>query len=144
MSHILCCFTKRMCNVNKTCAQGWAKAVPEGCPQSEPITDTETNVLFHLVATDPPTEEDFQSQRELHPDRHFQGVTECVARSLSNWTDFSKCNDLRKIGRHKKKLVGRIQLAPNSGAISTRPDGHVSWWPCKGFDPVSATEVVRK
>ena len=142
MLHILCSTVQHMCNATKPCTSGWAKELFPGCPETEPITDTGTTVLFHLVATDPPTIDDFRSQRELQPDKHFEDVSECVTRSLSNWLDYSKCNSLRKNRRHRPKRIARVQLAPDSGVIWTRDDGHVSWWPCGAFDAVSASTIV--
>lgn len=132
-----------MCRVAGACASGWAKALPPACPKSEPtIIDADDRDVFHLVAADPPTDEDFRSQHELQPDKHFENVTPCVTRSLSNWSTYAQCDGVRKFKRHKTKKIAKLSLRLDAGVISVRDDGHVSLWHCKAFDLVTASQVV--
>ena len=59
--------------------------LPPGCPpEGQGLTKeiTTETICYRLVRNDPPTDEDFRSQRTLEPNRDF-GVSECRAKGLS-------------------------------------------------------------
>ncbi len=58
------------------------EALPPQCPPATADEITKEVTVYRLVASKPPTEQDFKSQRELMPKAKFQ-VDECRARGLS-------------------------------------------------------------
>ena len=51
--------------------------LPQDCPPAGAAEILAPREVFRLVREDPPSDGDFASQRELSPERHFSGVTEC-------------------------------------------------------------------
>lgn len=129
-----------MCNILKPCDRGWAEPLPEACP---PVVaeDPAEQVAYRLIAGDPPTPDDFQSQRNTHPDRHFN-VSECVARSVSVWSSIERARALRLKSPHQGKKIAAITLVRGTGVV-TRRKAHISWWRCLAFDAVANSQVIE-
>ena len=48
----------------------WFENLPENCPPNDAINPTDF-LCFRLAAQNPPTEEDYLSQRETYPEKKF-------------------------------------------------------------------------
>ena len=61
-------------------AMTYREPLPEDCPPDNAQEITAPRVVYRLVRSNPPTDDDFRSQREERPDQVFHDVTECRAR----------------------------------------------------------------
>ena len=110
--------------------------LPEGCPPDAAEEIATPRVAFRLVRTDPPTPDDFLSQRQEKPGRTFQGVTECQACGLSVFTDRHDAEaKALKLPHLKNRVICRVMLPPGAGRIQpTFQPSHHTWWPLATFD----------
>ena len=60
-------------------AMTYREPLPEGCPPDNAEEIIAPRVVYRLVRNNPPTGDDFRSQRSERPDRVFHDVTECRA-----------------------------------------------------------------
>ena len=73
----------------------WIEDLPNECPPKDAFEPN--NLKFYRLAKDASIDEgDFQSQRALQPNKTFNGVSECVARSLSVYNNAAKCINMTK------------------------------------------------
>ena len=61
----------------------YREELPAQCPPDGAEEITAEREVFRVVKTDPPTEDDFRSQRAMKPDAVFQDVSERLAKGLS-------------------------------------------------------------
>ena len=110
--------------------------LPEGCPPDAAEEITTPRVAFRLVRTDPPTPDDFLSQRQENPGRMFSGVTECQACGLSVFADRRDVEARAlKLPRLKNRKLCRVTLPAGAGRIQqTFQPSHHTWWPLAAFD----------
>ena len=116
--------------------------LPDGCPPPDAQEITQALVVFRLVDGDPPTDDDFRSQRAQKPNNQFN-VPECQARGLSV---FSKLRDAEKqlrMPNHNGKLICRATLDRGAGHIlKTGRKSHFTWWPLADFDTLNHCQMV--
>ena len=115
--------------------------LPPGCPPETAEEIINETICYRLVNNDPPTEDDFRSQRTLEPNRDF-GVSECRARGLSV---FMQAADAARAAQRSRNLRGAqlVQLTLNPGAGYIKQTGsrsHHTWWPYKAFDVLANYE----
>ena len=76
--------------------------LPNGCPPIESTEVVDERVVFRLVNSNPPTGDDFRSQRSERPTAIFPPtISECIARGISVHTernDSENCGDCRASG----------------------------------------------
>ena len=101
-------------------------------------------VMFRLVRTDPPTAQDFLSQRQEKPERVFSGVTECETRGLSVFGQRrdaeAKALKLPHLRNHK---ICQVTLSAGAGSIQqTFQPSHHTWWPLAAFDILAHCEAA--
>ena len=118
--------------------------LPPGCPPEEAKEITTETICYRLVRNDPPTDEDFRSQRTLEPNRDF-GVSECRAKGLSV---FMQPRDATGAANRSRNLRGAkvAQLTLNTGSGYIKKIGgrsHHTWWPYKAFDILANCEVIK-
>jgi hypothetical protein len=118
--------------------------LPPGCPSGEAEEITIPTICYRLVHNDPPTDDDFRSQRALEPNRDF-GVSECRARGLSV---FMQAADAARAANRSRNLRGAkvAQMILNAGAGYIKKTGsrsHRTWWPYKAFDVLANCEVIE-
>ena len=87
------------------------------------------------MRNNPPTDDDFRSQRAEQPDRVFRNISECQARGLSVRTDLESAVDLMGLRTMRGRMLCRVQLDHGSGRImQTGEDPHHStWWPLADY-----------
>lgn len=90
---------------------------------------------FRLIDCKTPNCKDFHSHRHLYPNKRFH-TTECIARSLSVFTDISDCLNLTKLPMHRNKTVVEVALTSNDGVLKQtgNKQNHYSWWRSCEFD----------
>ena len=118
--------------------------LPDGCPPDNAYKIRRETICYRLVHNDPPTDDDFRSQRTLEPNRDF-GVPECRARDLSIFTQVA---DAVRVVQRSRNLRGAklAQLTLNQGAGYIKQTGgrsHHTWWPYKAFDILANCEVMK-
>ena len=121
------------------------ESLPAGCPPDEAGEIVETRIVYRLVRNNPPTEEDFRSQRASNPDRVFRNVNECQARGLSVRSGRRESIEYMKLRRFRSSLLCRVQLGGGAGYIQQTGEGtHHTWWPLASFDILanSSLEVL--
>ena len=119
--------------------------LPEGCPPEGAEEILQARVVFRLTRTNPPTLDDFKSQRaeNPNPNKNFRGVSECQARGLSVFTDFKRATQALKLPRMRGRLVCQVQLARGAGFImQTGRRNHYTWWPLADFDILANCSII--
>lgn len=124
-------------------AQPFRDELPEGCPPENAKEIVNETICYRLVHNEPPTDDDFRSQRALEPNRDF-GVSECRTRGLSV---FMQASDATRAARRSRNLRGamlaRLILNQGSGYIKqTGTRSHHTWWPYQAFDILANCEVM--
>lgn len=116
--------------------------LPEGCPPDESDEITELREVFRLVRSNPPTDEDFLSQRVKKPRQRFDGVSECQICGLSVFSERSDSERLLKLPHLRRRLICRLRLDVSAGSIQkTNKNSHYTWWPFAKFDILAHCEI---
>ncbi|MDD3310213.1 MAG: hypothetical protein PHS04_11570 [Tissierellia bacterium] len=122
----------------------WFEELPEYCPPKEAIVPQGMTV-YRCSSSEVPDNKDFISQRLLNPDRVFNGVSECVARSLSVYDDLEACKNIFKLPSHRKrfKSIFVVNLSDTDGLImkTFKDPNHYSWWRSNSFNFETANKV---
>ena len=116
--------------------------LPPGCPPADAEPINEDLEVFRLVKSDPPTDDDFLSQRQENPEQRFS-CEECVARGLSVNLNRNRLDSLTKLQRFRGRMVCRVRLLDGAGQIKdTFSDpGHRTWWPFADYDILAHASV---
>lgn len=113
----------------------YREPLPAQCPPDAAEEITVEREVFRVVKTDPPTEDDFRSQRAMKPEAVFHGVSECQARGVSVFSDRRDGEKLLKLPRLRSGLLATVRLVPGAGRIQkTSTHSHHTWWPFADFD----------
>jgi hypothetical protein len=112
----------------------WFESLPSQCPPNEAFDPT-GHVFYRLSISEPPKEIDFLSNKFRFPNQAYNGVSDCIARSLSVFDDISKCVNLKKLPRHKTKSIMMLNLTISDGLVmkTFKDENHYSWWRTKQF-----------
>jgi hypothetical protein len=110
--------------------------LPAGCPPDAAAEIATSRVVFRLVCTDPPTQDDFLSQRQENTSKVFSGVSECVVCGVSVFADKNDAvAKARKLQHLKNRKICRVTLTAEAGRIQqTFQPSHHTWWPLAEFD----------
>lgn len=122
----------------------YREELPDGCPPSNAKEIVNEIICYRLVLNEPPTDDDFRSQRTLEPNRNL-GVSECRTRGLSV---FMQASDATRAAQRSRNLRGAklAQLTLNQGAGYIKQTGsrsHHTWWSYKAFDILANCEVMK-
>lgn len=118
------------------------ETLPEDCPPGAAEAIAEQRDVYRLVASEPPTEADFRSQRALRPTAVF-GVSECQAHGLSVHTERADSQRASKLPRLRGKRICRVRLLPGAGYLQqTGTPSHHTWWPSADFDILAQCEAA--
>ena len=122
----------------------YRELLPEDCPPDDAEEVTGPRVVYRLVRNNPPTDEDFRSQRAENPERVFPEVTECQTRGLSVWVDLTDATDLLRLRNMRGRLVCQVQLDLGAGHLmqTGRYLSHRTWWPLADFDILTECSLV--
>lgn len=117
------------------------ETLPEDCPPEAAEEIADQRDVYRLVASDPPTESDFRSQRALRPTAVFS-VSECQARGLSVHSERANSQRATKLPRLRGKRISQVRLLPGAGYLQqTGTPPHHTWWPSADFDILAQSEV---
>ena len=121
----------------------WYEQLPPHCP---PVDATPCNGRFYRIAKGNPVENgDFFSQRKLQPEKVFKGlgIDECIARSISLFSDVNDIRRRLKLPKFRQANVAEVVLQPKDGVMKkTFSDSHYSWWRSMDFN-VSQAKIVE-
>ena len=117
---------------------------PEELPGNCPPAAVEEIVgrwdVNYLVRTDPPTADDFRSQRAEKPIHHFRD--ECRARGLSVHSDPHDSEQARRLPTLQGRLICRLHLDAGAGELlQTGRPSHHTWWPLASYDVLAVAAV---
>ena len=118
----------------------YREPLPDGCPPDTAEEIIQPRDVFRLVRTNPPTEDDFKSQRAEKPGHTFPD--ECKARGLSVYTKRRDSERLLKLPKFRGQLICRLRLGSGAGKIQqTGRRSHHTWWPLADYDVLAQYTV---
>ncbi|HPQ97232.1 MAG: hypothetical protein KDI44_17745 [Thiothrix sp.] len=128
----------------------WFETLPKDCPPEDADVTGNLSVPLYRIIEDhgrPVQCSDFWSQHKMAPGKTFNGVTECIACSVS-LLDVEGCERVLKMPRFKRKrgevMLARVHLGPDAGRIKkTSGHGHYSWWRSVSFKADISSEIVE-
>ncbi len=88
----------------------YREPLPDNCPPDEAEEITSPRLVYRLVRHNPPTDDDFWSQRAEGPDRVFRNISECQARGLSVRTDLDSAVELLGLRTMRGRMISQVQL----------------------------------
>ena len=97
----------------------YREPLPEGCPPDDAEEITAPRVVYRLVQSNPPTDDDFQSQRAERPTTRFN-ASECQARGVSVFADRRDVERQMEVPRLRRSAVAESSW-PRERAASRRP-----------------------
>ncbi len=120
----------------------WFEDLPAKCPPTDASECQGT--VYRIANGNPASPSDFFSQRHLQPLKIFEGVDECICRSLSVFSDFNEAHKRRKLPKFRKAHIVEIIWRPKDGKEKkTFGPFHHSWWRSVKFD-ITQTKVIDK
>ncbi len=121
----------------------YRETLPDGCPPDDAEEITASLTVYRLVRRNPPTDDDFRSQRAEKPRLVLRNVTECQARGLSVLTDRREAERRSQGGNLQGSMVCEIILSRGAGRIlPTGSRSHHTWWPLAGYDILANCRMV--
>lgn len=129
-----------MGNSNSIYRHDWYEELPDACP---PIDSQNCNGIFYRIANgNPASDKDFFSQRCLQPNKVFEGIDECIVRSLSVFDCIEETERRLKLPKFRNAHIVEVNLSPDDGKIKkTFGNAHFSWWRTKFFNPLKAKMI---
>ena len=121
----------------------YREPLPDDCPPVDAEEIDAPRILYRLVRNNPPTDDDFRSQRAEKPTARFN-VSECRARGVSVFTNLSDAErqTRRRNLRHLTPCL--ITLTAGAGRIQkTGGSSHYTWWPYKDYDILANCQMVN-
>lgn len=111
----------------------YKEQLPEGCPPSD-AAEIEQVVFYRMVASFPPTDNDFLSHKALNPMKNFN--KECIARGVSVFVGIRGITDVSKLPTQQGKQIARLNLTAPAGRHKQTgaKNDHHSWWVYEEFD----------
>lgn len=122
-------------------ASMWFEPLPDQCPPGDAIEPD--GVYYRLTDGSTAVCKDFWSHRKIWPTKKFH-TSECIAMSISVFTDPGPLIALKKIPLHAKKSVVAVKLVHEAGKIKQTGSNplHHSWWRADAFDVLRRIEPI--
>ena len=121
----------------------WYEQLPELCPPVDAVPCEGT--YYRIAKGNPASNGDFFSQRKLQPNKVFTGlgVDECIARSISLFSDINDAIRRLKLPKFRNAQIAAVTLEPKDGVMKkTFSDSHYSWWRSTNFE-VSQAKIEK-
>ena len=121
----------------------WYEQLPELCPPVDAVPCEGT--YYRIAKGNTASNGDFFSQRKLQPNKVFTGlgVDECVARSISLFSDINDAIRRLKLPKFRNAQIAAVTLEPKDGVMKkTFSDSHYSWWRSTNFE-VSQAKIEK-
>jgi hypothetical protein len=112
----------------------YREALPSQCPPEAANEITADLEVFRVVKKNPPTNQDFRSQRAMQPAAVWE-ISECLACGLSVFAEKRDGEKALKLPRLRGGMLATVRLTQGAGRIQQtfRPSHH-TWWPFADFD----------
>jgi len=122
----------------------YREELPIDCPPHDAEEVAVDMAVFRLVRDNPPTDEDFRSQRAEFPNRGFP-VDECTTRGLSVFSQEKEAKEkILKIHRLRNHLICHVKLKSGAGKIrKSSGSSHITWWPFANFDILACCNIKK-
>ena len=122
----------------------YREPLPQNCPPDDAEEIITPRIVYRLVRTNPPTEDDFRSQRAENPHRIFRRVTECQTRGVSVRTDLEEAIELMSLPRMQERLLFQVALDDGAGRIMQTGGwpNHSTWWQLADFNILENCSMV--
>ena len=121
----------------------YREPLPEDCPPPQAEEIAGPRIVYRMVWSDPPIDDDFRSQRAKNPEKIYQ-VTECRARGLSVYAQLEDVKFLAARLGLEGVYFCRVALATGAGRIQkTGAASHHTWWPRAAFDILAHCQVAQ-
>lgn len=119
---------------------------PADWPQECPPTDAEVagGQVYRVVKSNPPTEEDLLSVRELRQQRNG---CPCMQRGLSVFHKYRDACHTLKVFPKLGKFIAKGDLEESHGKqkkTGKKADSHYTWWPYREVDRASLFKVLPR
>jgi hypothetical protein len=125
----------------------FATALPPNCPPSNAVAVSE--IVLRLVASDPPTAEDFLPNSMLPAKKCPPSVDSCRWAGISVWSEGAKKEVFEGITKIPKnshlRYVARVKIDVESAVVLPHENSaeHLTCWTYKNFDITTATLSVE-
>lgn len=121
----------------------WVNTFPENCPPEDILVPEDEEFYRLLINEDVVVEEDWKSQKELHPESTYSEENFINAHGLSILKEAN--HNLFKLPKYKKfKGLAKIVLNPSDGVLKkTYGDKHYTWWRTTSFDENSVAIIGK-
>ena len=122
----------------------YREPLPDDCPPAVAEEIVAPRIVYRLVWSDPPSFDDFRSQRDLDPEGEWD-VTECQARGVSVFIDRRGANKRRRGRNLKGTLICEVSLDKGAGRIlqPNPKSAHCTWWPLADYNIIANCRVVE-
>ena len=121
----------------------YREPLPADCPPPDAVEIVEPRIVYRFVRNNPPTFDDFRSQRAINP-RGRWSVSECQARGVSVFMNLDSANEVRQeVENLHGTLICEVVLDEGAGRIrSAGSRSHCTWWPLADYDILAKCRVV--
>ena len=121
----------------------YREPLPDDCPPDAAEEIDAPRTVYRLVRNNPPSDDDFRSQRAEKPTARFN-VSECRARGLSVFAERRVAERLAKKPNLTGSVICQVTLTPGAGRIKqTGGRSHYTWWPYKDYDILANCRLVQ-
>ena len=121
----------------------YRESLPDNCPPDTADEITPPRLVYRLVRNNPPTDDDFRSQRAQKPTAQFN-VAECRARGLSMFTDRSDAEKQTRRRNLRNLIPCLVTLTAGAGRIKkTGGSSHYTWWTYNSYDILANCQLVK-
>ena len=115
----------------------------DDCPPDEAEDITSVGLVYRLVRSVPPNDEDFRSHRTEKPTAQCS-VSEGMSRGLSVYTNLGDVEKQTKKPNLKQMTPCLVTLTAGAGRIEKTGRGsHHTWWPYGSYDIVANCQSVN-
>lgn len=128
------------------------ETLPPDCPPPSAQDIREQTVCYRLLKTTTPEQDDFDSFVKEHGGANPEiPRTPCEQNGVSLWTSLEAArgvmagrpNRRRRNTEPRWQTIGELTISAGAGKLNpVEPNGHQTWWPSKGFDPVGNCKVM--
>ena len=119
--------------------------MPPGCPPDKAEEIVEPRIVYRLVGSNPPSLDDFRSQRAINPGFEYEDPdTECRANGVSVFVSLEIVNRRRRRRRNLRGLlICEVVLSRGAGRIlKSGSEAHYTWWPLAEYDILANCQVI--
>ncbi len=121
----------------------YREPLPEDCPPETAEEIAGPRIVYRRVRNNPPTDDDFRSQRAENPSKKFN-LSECQARGVSVFVEREDLEELLKRPNFRGGQIAQVTLDNGAGYIehTSRRNSHHTWWPLAAYNILAVCQVT--